>query len=65
MLDLWVDMFWRTDHAAGARELVAQIFVSILALRFNFATLPERGLIVRFRAFRIYLLSLGRDRRFR
>ena len=65
LLDLRVDTFWRADHAAGARELVAQVFLAILALRFNFAALPDRGLRVRFRAFRIYLLSLGRDRRFR
>ena len=63
--DLRVNMFWRANHPAGARELVAQIFLSILALRVNFAALPNRGLRARFRAFRIYLLSRGRDRRFR
>ena len=51
--DLRVNMFWRANHPAGARELVAQIFLSILALRVNFATLPNRGLRARFRAFRI------------
>jgi hypothetical protein len=50
-------MFWRANHPAGARELVAQIFLSILALRVNFAALPNRGLRARFRAFRIYLLQ--------
>jgi hypothetical protein len=54
-------MFWRANHPAGTREFVAQSFLSILALRVNFAA----GLRTRFRAFRIYLLSLGRDRRFR
>ena len=63
--DLRVNMYWRANHPAGAREFVAQIFLSILALRVNFAALPNRGLRTRFRAFRIYLLSLGRDRRFR
>jgi hypothetical protein len=63
--DLRVNMFWRANHPAGAPELVAQIFLSILALRVNFAALPNRGLRARFRAFRIYLLSRGRDRRFR
>jgi hypothetical protein len=58
-------MFWRANHPAGTREFVAQIFLSILALRVNFPALPNRGLCTRFRAFRIYLLSLGRDRRFR
>jgi pilus assembly protein CpaF len=47
-------------------DRITQIFLAILALRFNFAALPDRGLMrVRFRAFRIHLLSLGRDRRFR
>jgi hypothetical protein len=63
--DLRVNMFWRANHPAGACEFVAQIFLSILALRVNFAALPDRGLRARFRAFGIYLLSLGRDRRFR
>ena len=65
LLDLRINMFWRANHPAGARKFVAQIFLAILALRFNFAALPDRGLRVRFRAFRIYLISLGRDRRFR
>ena len=63
--DLRVNMYWRANHTAGAREFVAQIFLSILALRVHFAAFPNRDLRARFRAFRIYLLSLGRDRRFR
>jgi hypothetical protein len=63
--DLRVNMYWRANHTAGAREFVAQIFLSNLALSVHFAAFPNRDLHARFRAFRIYLLSLGRDRRFR
>jgi hypothetical protein len=62
---LRVNAHWRANHPFGAREFIAQIFLSILALCVNFAALPDRGFRVRFRAFRIYLLSLGCDRRFR
>jgi hypothetical protein len=50
---------WRANHPFGAREFIAQIFLSILVLCVTFAALPDCGFRVRFRAFRVYPLNLG------
>lgn len=45
-LDFWVDMFWRTDHAAGARELVAQFQkVAKWTILARTVAMPPRGAI--------------------